>query len=292
MTLNELLVREQIDPEQVIVLRHKPFEASLLARLPSLAEDRPEVFNAYQQCQGLQLEGSMLKLQNSGYLASFLAYGTAKAVFVGLYKIKSSRSLTERGFWSLKANQDLKKLGMQGFIATRSRPTARWFDLELQPFQSQWKGRLIIDWPGRARSWWRRAHRNDLTVQAILEDSSLRNVMHNWQDLRISWNELDVLPVSWKLVLSQWRGIYYIHDASDRMAYVGSAGGVDNLWGRWRNYAATGHGSNKLLRQRNPSNFTFSILQLVSQDMNQQELVNIEESWKRRLATKHPNGLN
>jgi hypothetical protein len=57
-------------------------------------------------------------------------------------------------------------------------------------------------------------------------------------------------------------------------------------------YAARGHGGNVLLRQRDPSNFRFTILQRVSPDMEQDEIVALENSWKKRLHTREPYGLN
>ena len=41
----------------------------------------------------------------------------------------------------------------------------------------------------------------------------------------------------WKSALSQWRGVYFIFDATDGKGYVGSAYGSGNLLGRWLNYA-------------------------------------------------------
>ncbi len=46
MTLNDLLRRQDIDPEAVIVMRHRPHEGELNRVLPWLAAERPEVFNA------------------------------------------------------------------------------------------------------------------------------------------------------------------------------------------------------------------------------------------------------
>lgn len=74
--------------------------------------------------------------------------------------------------------------------------------------------------------------------------------------------------------------------------YVGSASGIENLLGRWGNYLVSGHGSNKLLKTRNPRNFTFCILELVSPTMERNEVIDKENSWKLRLATRQPVGLN
>ena len=83
-----------------------------------------------------------------------------------------------------------------------------------------------------------------------------------------------------------------IFDASDGKGYVGSAYGEANLYGRWLNYAARGHGGNKLLKERDPRNFRFSILQRVSPDMSAGDLIRLESSWKERLHTRQPFGLN
>ena len=49
---------------------------------------------------------------------------------------------------------------------------------------------------------------------------------------------------------------------------------------------------NQLLKRRNPNNFHFGILQLVSPDMEPNELIYLESSWKERLHMRKPNGRN
>jgi hypothetical protein len=56
VNLNHLLEAKDIDPKQVLVLRHRPIERELNRVLPWLAAEWPEVFNAYQQTQGETLE--------------------------------------------------------------------------------------------------------------------------------------------------------------------------------------------------------------------------------------------
>ncbi len=97
--------------------------------------------------------------------------------------------------------------------------------------------------PPRAEISWRlRAHKNELPVHSVLQDSALVDAMPHWDDISLTWKQLAVWPTRWKSVLSQWRGIYYIFDASDCKGYVGSAYGYENLFGRWMNYSASGHG--------------------------------------------------
>jgi hypothetical protein len=129
-------------------------------------------------------------------------------------------------------------------------------------------------------------------VLAILDGNALATEMPNWKDIVLTWEQLAVLPTNWKDKLSEWRAIYYIFDSSDRKGYVGSAYGEANLFGRWIGYAARGHGGNKLLRERDPKHFRFSILQRVSPDMDPTEILRLESTWKERLHTRQPYGLN
>jgi hypothetical protein len=80
--------------------------------------------------------------------------------------------------------------------------------------------------------------------------------------------------------------------ARDGKGHVGSAYGEDNILGRWDYWVATGHGGNVLLRERSPENFTFSILEFVSQNLEKNEVIGLESSWKERLHTRSPFGLN
>ena len=289
MNFNELLEGKNINPEHVIILRHRP-ENQLNKVFPWLASTRPDLFNAYQQAHGERVEKVMHILEKTGYVASFIGREAGKALFIGLYAIEGSKPITYDEYWNITANVELKTLGMVGFQGERQ--SILWFDLVLTDFYISWKGKLIVSWPPPERSWWRRAHRNEMPIYAIHEDSVLEANMPEWNAINLSWDELRVLPNRWKAALSQWRGIYYIFDTSDGKGYVGSAYGEDNILGRWLNYAVSGHGGNRLLRKRAPRNFRFTILQRVSPDMISSDIIRLESSWKERLHTREPYGLN
>ncbi len=80
------------------------------------------------------------------------------------------------------------------------------------------------------------------------------------RSLSLTWEALRVLPTRWKTALRQWRGVYYIFDEKAGKGYVGSACGEENILGRWLNYAASGDGGNKKLRERQPADFLFTNL--------------------------------
>jgi hypothetical protein len=290
MNLNNLLLTKGIDPQQVLVLRHRPFETELNKVLPWLAAERPDVFNAYQQTQSEKLEKAML---GAAYVASFIGREAGKALFIGLYSVGASKPLTFEQYWQVPAHIEMKKdFGMKGFSRDEGRSTVLWFDLVLTDFYAHWKGKLIVGWPPPERSWWRRAHRNEMPVLTILQDSALDTLMPPWYEISLTWQQLGVLPRRWKDVLTEWRGIYYIFDTSDGKGYVGSAYGQENLLGRWMNYAASGHGGNRLLKKRDPKHFVFTILERVSPDMKAEDIIRLESTWKERLHTREGFGLN
>jgi hypothetical protein len=199
MNLNDLLKGQDIDPQHVIVLRHRPHEPELNKVLPWLAAKRPELFNAYQQTQGERLERAMQKMQGGGFVASFIGHEPGKALFVGLYSIGASKPITYEKFWQVPAFIELKeKFGMVGYTREEARDSALWFDLTLTDFYKDWKGKLIVKWPPPELSWWRRAHLNEMSVVAILEDSALDAAMPKWDEIELTWEELGVIPTPWE----------------------------------------------------------------------------------------------
>ncbi len=293
MNLNDLFRDKSIDPQRVIVLRHRPHEPELNKVLGWLAVEEPDTFNAYQQTQSEKLEKAMKAMSGVGYIASFIGHEPGKALFIGLYSIGASKPLTHREYWQVPAYVEMKtKFGMEGFTEEQSRKSILWFDLVLTDFYASWKGKLIVAWPPPERSWWRRAYRNEIPIVAVREDSALDGAMPEWDAINLSWEQLRILPARWKSVLSQWRVIYYIFDTFDGKGYVGSAYGENNLLGRWLNYAGRGDGGNRLLKLRDPQTFRFSILQRVSPDMDRRDVIPLENSWKERLHTRQPYGLN
>jgi hypothetical protein len=284
MDLKDLLVKQGFDLGKVIVLRHRPAEPSLRRVLPWLAAEKPEVFNAYQKAQNPDAEKALMK---ADVVASFIALEDEKAVFVGLYRRTGEHPVTDEQYWAISENLEMKPFGLGGI---RNRETAMWFDLKPLDVYSEWKGRLIVRWPA-GRLWWRWAKSNDFQVYAIHEESLLDAEMPRWDNLCLTWKDLTVLPTKWRAALRQWRGIYYIFDVSIEKGYVGSACGEENILGRWLDYAASGHGGNKKLREREPRKFLFTILQRTSPDMERDEVLQLEASWKERLHTRD-HGLN
>lgn len=290
MYLNDLLKEKgiAITKNSVLVMRHTPKERELNKKFLSIAESRPDLFNAYQSTQSNITNENQFK--KARFLAAFIGHEPRKAIFVGMYRIGDNTPWTSTKYWKDRANTELMALGMKGFNG--SRETILKFQLEeLDTFQG-WKGKLVIDWPGKELAWSRWADVNRFFVSALLEESKLAKAMPDWTEIVWRYQELKSLPRSWEERMSQWRGIYFIYDTASKKGYVGSAYGVENIIGRWRNYRRTGHGGNKHLRKCKPENLIFSILEIDSHVRAPNEIIKKETSWKERLHTRYPSGLN
>lgn len=289
MNFNQLLTEIGIDLSGVMVLRHRPTEPQLRKVLPWLAAEKPAIFNAYQQAQGDKVEKAM---QKATHIASFIGSAAGKATFVGLYKLCHWEAMSPANLKQRPEMLELYTFGMKPSLEEATRETKLWFNLELTDNFAKWKGKLVIAWPGKELSWWRWADRNTFEIYAIREESSFDATMPVWNELILSWEELHAIPALWVHALCQWRGIYYIFDTSIGKGYVGSAYGQENIYGRWVNYSATGHGGNRLLKQRDSRHFQFSILQRLSPDSLSDEVIQCENTWKERLHSRAPHGLN
>lgn len=289
MTFNQMLSEAGIDLSTVVVLRHRPTEPQLRKVLPWLAAERPAVFNAYQSSQNEKVEKA---IQKAKFVASFIGRKAGQATFAGLYSVAGWKQTPITVYASYPEVIELYKLGMGGNSQKSQRPEISWFDLQRTEHWADWRGKLIVKWPGPELSWMRWAAKNTFHIHAIAEESTFESNMPKWDDLVLQWDELRILPERWKAKLAEWRGIYYIFDRSNNQGYVGSASGDDNILGRWLGYAASGHGGNELLKSRDPRNFLFSILQRLSPDALTEDVIHCEVTWKKRLHSRFPTGLN
>lgn len=254
-----------------------------------MVAERPDLFDCYQSTQNPRAEAALKKAR---YLASFIRQGPGQALLVGLYAIASSQALTIEQCLARPLHQELMARGMAGMTATEGRTSLLEFKFDPISWHQEWLGRLVISWPKPDRAWYRWLANGRFEVRAINLESLLTQAMPPWTELVLSWAELALLPRDWRSRISQWRGVYLIVDRSDGKQYVGSAYGEENILQRWQHYAVSGHGGNKLLRDRDPTAFQFSILQRTSPDLSDSEVTQLESSWKQRLRTRAPSGLN
>ncbi len=284
---NDLLAKAEIDPRTVVVMRHQPKEPLLRKELRRLALEDEQSIIDYQSSHGPRTEAALLR---ANFIASFVADGSGRALFIGLYAIERTETVS--------CNRWLDNPRLRMLVDMDTRPPEKremiiWFHQNrVETFFSDWKGRLCVGWPPPELSWFRRAERNSLPILAIHDEQKLVPRLPDWDQLVFSWSELKSLPRRHTEQLESWRGIYLIKDLTDGKCYVGSASGRDNLLGRWQNYSKSGDGGNVLLKDRNPNSFRFSILERFSETADPRLVLNCEKNWKIRLGTRDPHGLN
>jgi len=286
LDFNTLLELASIDPADVLMIRHTPREPALKRVFPWLVTERPDLFLAYQQIQWKQAEKAMTRAKA---VVAFVGLDASQGVFAGISKVGPWVSLDLAGYHAFPGNAELIGYGMTP--PAPDSPNCLAFELEPMNVLQDQIGRLVVDWPPPAQTWWRWAKNGVFPVRYLLEESRFTPTIPNWENLVLTWDELSAMPRSWRASLANWRGVYFIYDRARRAGYVGSAYGADNILGRWRTYAETGHGGNVKLRQSNPKDLSFSILQRTSPDMDIESVVALEGAWKDRLHTR-VSGLN
>ncbi|MBR7618782.1 GIY-YIG nuclease family protein [Phenylobacterium sp. 20VBR1] len=248
--------------------------------MPSLISERPDLFHLYQSLQ----DGMAVRaISRARHVAAFAGLEAGSAVFAGLFAVNGTSLIPGPEFWARPDLQELATMGVKGLEAGTDLVA---MDLEPLDTWRAWGGKLTIDWPAPERSWFRRAERNRLPVSAITLESQFVTSMPPADELVLTWDQLRVIPASWRAKLAEWRGVYYVFDVRRRSGYVGSAAGHENLLGRWMSYSDSGHGGNAGLKASQPSDLRFSILQRTSPDLLRPEVEHIEALWKRRLHTR------
>jgi len=161
--------------------------------------------------------------------------------------------------------------------------------------------RLVIDWGRATRSWVQRPANK--RVLEIREPGRRLRPFEDYLEFSLSYSELCDLFADeeahhdWKARLSAVGGIYLILAEKSGEMYVGSASGEEGFWGRWRQYANTGHGGNVLLRKiierdsSYPRGFRYSVLQILPKTMALEEILRREKIYKTKLGSR-AKGLN
>lgn len=266
LTLKQLLDTQStvLEGKRVKLVRHKDNRA----QYREVVKDRKKLL-AYQKEQGRDV------FADCDYIVSFIGLERGRSLFFGVFKVLGGRFV--RGHYV--------------------------YDLEQVPDFNPLVDRLVIDWGASARAWLQWYHRQPKTVIEILPEGYIGN-FPGLLDFVLEFDELETLirnPEAnhdWKHHLSAVNGVYLILDRKTGKQYVGSAYGDEGIWGRWKNYVATGHGHNKELKKLlaedlayHRRHFVYSILQTLPSNVSARESIEIEALYKRKLGVR-VHGLN
>ena len=271
LTLFRVLESYGVETDSIKLVRHGNKEIPILE---TFRHNRTR-FEAYQS---YQLPG---RFDSAASIAVFAPYQNTTALFLGLWRIRDC--IKNTSFSEENRNE----------IASFSLP-ASWYEdldkyvLEWNPVVDELSERLVIEWGGATVAWVQKKDKPVVELRrqsSIFDFRSYDSVALGFQDL----TRISRFPQSnevWITALSAVNGVYLITNTTDGKQYVGSAYGEKGIWGRWSNYAQSGHGGNKELKELDPLYFRFSILEVVPPTMTQDGVIQRENLWKEKLGTR------
>jgi len=248
----------------------------------------------------------VVELLQQGLLETYQAY-QSKPVFhkaeriISLYGLESG---TRARFFGVFRNE--------GWNDSRKKPpvtphpwetewrdhTKFFYRLKREPGFERLEERVIVEWGPGALAWCQRFAKANKPVLEITAPGRTLPPFSDYPEFSISYNELldlyrdEDAHREWRARLSAVAGVYMILAEGSGELYIGSATGAEGIWGRWRDYAKSGHGNNELLRQliasnrRYPEALRFSILQIVPKSMSREDVIEREARFKTKLGSR------
>jgi hypothetical protein len=232
---------------------------------------------------------------------------------IELFKTGDMSVMLDGQYWNYKRNRSFKAGQTTIGLVKIKRNEDRWllfhvgrvvldlntFDgvgyaYESLPEYEKYVGRLIVKFKNKAQTMIRNAATviDECYVSEILPDTFDNDLFPGYDKVNISWEEMKrVLEKdNWRTALQNQKGVYLLTDMSNGKFYVGSAYGENMILGRWRAYAATGHGGNVGLKQLPLSHikayFKYSILEIFKSTTDDQVIIGREAWWKDVLQSR------
>lgn len=227
------------------------------------------------------------------HIVSFYPASGSRAILYGVFKVCGRRSARD------------------GYVPQNCDEAVEWqqkcdyfYVLERVSGFEELERRLVIDWGKAALAWHQQLRGNDKVVLELLAQGRQLPPFVDYLEFSLSFPQLRALfknseaHADWRSSLRAVAGVYLILAQPSGELYVGSAYGVEGIWGRWAQYAATGHGDNKLLMgliknsaEPYPEHLRFSILQILPKSFTRDEVIQREMLFKQKLGSR-AHGLN
>ena len=267
---------DQADKRRVKLIRHKDNRTEKVIGDKTYKESLFDLYlneNAvFLDYQSEQLKKNFEKID---YIVAFIGEEGATSRFLGVYK--NNGVIAELGLYNGDA---LAKFDFQ----------------ELSGFELL-KERIVIEW--KSPVMWHQYYDNEMPVVRIDRGLSENNipVFKSFEDVLLDYNQLkrifETNNAEWKSKLESCNGIYLILDKKCGKQYVGSTYNRDGIWGRWKQYAETGHGGDKDLKPllSDDSNyaakyFQWCILETLPLKILDEHAIDRESLYKRKFGTR------
>ena len=178
------------------------------------------------------------------------------------------------------------------------------YEVELMEIGENFIGRLKVgsSYNNRAARVNFENHYETFEVLEILREPYSGQPFPGYESIDLDFANLEILVrknrTDWQAALENVCGVYLITDKSTGKRYVGSAYGEQEVWSRWKEYVASGHGGNAELRELVKSglkyprkNFQFALLEYRAACTPEDTIQKREAYWKKILLTREY-GLN
>ena len=267
---------DQADKRRVKLIRHKDNRTEKVIGDKTYKESLFDLYlnenSVFLDYQSEQLKKNFEKID---YIVAFIGEEGATSRFLGVYK--NNGMIAELGLYNGDA---LAKFDFQ----------------ELSGFELL-KERIVIEW--KSPVMWHQYYDNEMPVVRIDRGLSENNipVFKSFEDVLLDYNQLkrifETNNAEWKSKLESCNGIYLILDKKCGKQYVGSTYNRDGIWGRWKQYAETGHGGDKDLKPllSDDSNyaakyFQWCILETLPLKILDEHAIDRESLYKRKFGTR------
>ena len=267
---------DQADKRRVKLIRHKDNRTEKVIGDKTYKESLFDLYlnenSVFLDYQSEQLKKNFEKID---YIVAFIGEEGVTSRFLGVYK--NNGVIAELGLYNGDA---LAKFDFQ----------------ELSGFELL-KERIVIEW--KSPVMWHQYYDNEMPVVRIDRGLSENNipVFKSFEDVLLDYNQLkrifETNNAEWKSKLESCNGIYLILDKKCGKQYVGSTYNRDGIWGRWKQYAETGHGGDKDLKPllSDDSNyaakyFQWCILETLPLKILDEHAIDRESLYKRKFGTR------
>lgn len=276
ITIYKILEIYGIAPSSVRLVRHGNKEIPVRE---TFTDNLPR-FEAYQRFQKPN------KFGKAKSIAVFAPYYRTTAIFLCLWDIQGYKHHSEY------TPEILSELQQHNLPESWFNTSAR-YDLMKNDILDDLSERLVIEWGPATISWVQSQDKEVVELKgkkSIGDFQSFSQVDLDFRDLQMLIQFPDT-NLTWVKALSSVNGVYLIKDKISGKLYVGSAYGDRGIYGRWFAYTKDGHGGNLELRDLDPKNFQFSILEIVPATTTAEGVIECENRWKEKLGTRQF-GLN
>lgn len=217
------------------------------------------------------------RLDDISHVVSFVETADNEALFVGMRRVVGYRPCPH---------------DIRDPVNDEQKPHI--YELQPVPGLSSYVERMVVDW-GRGRNWVRHLPgKGRPIVIAEIRENEWHRPFPGYTTFQTTLHEIDSFSTVWASHLSNCCGVYLLVHPDTGNQYVGAATGSDGFLGRWRAYAANGHGGNKLLRplaRAGIPNYRISILEVAGSAATSEDVLRREASWKDKLGSR-AYGLN